>query len=79
MIADIARLIGLREDGLDSGSCGGSGVDLPSPPITIEPSPSVVAGGSLVTSLFNDFGLGASSQPSVAGTIGIGWRIGAAR
>ena len=76
MITDNARLSGLNDDALGSGSCGGSGADLSSPPITIGPSPSVVAGGSLDASLSNDLDLEASSHPSAVGTIGDGWRIG---
>ena len=75
VIADSARLIGLNDDDLGSVDCGGS-ASLPSPPNTTGPSPSVVAGVSLGASLSNDLDLGASSQPTVAGTIGVGWRTG---
>ena len=69
MIAVNACLNGLNDDVLIpdtcGGSCGGSVADLRLPPITIEPSPSVVAGGSLGTSLFIALALGASSQSRV--------------
>ena len=59
-----------------STSCGGSDVCSSFPPMTIEPSPSAVAGGSLGGSLLAGR-LGPSSHAVVVGIIGVERRVGA--